>query len=134
MPAEIQAFFAAYRDAFNARDGEAVARLYAIPSGMASDSGYTHWSAYEPIRDNMVALCRLYRESGFVKASFEHGQFNEQGPQYAVADIRWNIARTGNQPPWQFSTTYNLIRTDRGWRVLLCTAYSERRLNAQFGT
>jgi hypothetical protein len=101
---------------------------------MASDSGYTHWSAYEPIRDNMVALCRLYRENGFVEASFEHGQFIEQGPQYAVADIRWIIARIGNQPPWQFSTTYNLIRTDRGWRVLLCTAYSEKRLNAQFGT
>lgn len=26
-----------------------------------------------------------------------------------------------------YSTTYNLARTEEGWRVLLCTAYDEAR-------
>ena len=27
-----------------------------------------------------------------------------------------------------FNTTYNLVRTEEGWRVLLCTAYAEDKL------
>jgi hypothetical protein len=108
-----------------------VARLFAVPSGIASDSGYTHWSTFEPIRANMVALCELYRENGYASATFEPVTFLAQGENYAVADISWNIERSGQREPWRFNTTYNLMRTAEGWRVLLCTAYSERKLNAQ---
>ncbi len=130
MTTEIRAFFEAYRNAFDALDGEAVARLYAVPSGIASDTGYEHWPAFEPIRENMVALCQLYKANGYLNARFEPERFIEQGEQYAIADVRWHIERSNSQPAWQFNTTYNLIRTGEGWRVLLCTAYSERRLNA----
>ncbi len=130
MTTEIRAFFETYRDAFDALDGEAVARLYAVPSGIASDTGYEHWPTFEPIRENMVALCQLYKENGYLNARFEPERFIEQGEQYAIADVRWHIERSNGQLPWQFNTTYNLIRTSEGWRVLLCTAYSERRLNA----
>jgi ketosteroid isomerase-like protein len=129
MPADIRAFFESYRSAFNALDGEAVAKLYAVPSGIASDTGYEHWPAYEPIRDNMVALCKLYKENGYVQASFEPETCLQQGEQYAMADLRWRIERSGGQPAWEFNTAYNLMRTAEGWRVLLCTAYSEKRLN-----
>lgn len=130
MPREIRTFFEAYRNAFDALDGEAVARLYAVPSGIASDTGYEHWLAFEPIRDNMVALCQLYKANGYLNAQFEPEGFIEQGEHYAIADVRWQIERSNGQPPWQFNTTYNLIRTGEGWRVLLCTAYNEERLNA----
>jgi hypothetical protein len=130
MPAEIRAFFDRYREAFDHLDGDAVARLFAVPSGIASDSGYTHWSTFEPIRANMVALCELYRENGYACATFEPVTFLAQGENYAVADISWNIERSGQREPWRFNTTYNLMRTADGWRVLLCTAYSEKKLNA----
>jgi hypothetical protein len=129
MPAEIRAFFEHYREAFDRLDGEAVARLFAVPSGIASDSGYTHWPTFEPIRANMVALCALYRENGYASAMFEPVTFLAQGENYAIADISWNIERSGQREPWRFHTTYNLMRTAEGWRVLLCTAYSEKGLN-----
>jgi ketosteroid isomerase-like protein len=125
-PAEIHAFFESYRDAFNALDGDAVARLYALPCGIASDAGYEHWTSFEAIRDNMAALCRRYRDDGFVAASFEPGRCIDQGERFAVADLRWTIQRS-TQAPSRFGTTYNLIRTAQGWKVLLCTAYSEKR-------
>jgi len=130
MPVDIRAFFERYREAFDRLDGEAVARLFAVPSGIASDSGYTHWSAFESIRANMVALCALYRDNGYASATFEPVTFLAQGENYAVADISWNIERSGQREPWCFNTTYNLMRTADGWRVLLCTAYSEKKLNA----
>ena len=130
MTAEIQEFFERYRAAFNRLDDAAVAQLFAIPSGIASSQGYTHWATLEPIEKNMRALCELYRANGYRSASFSSSSFIEQGRDFAIADVLWHIERTDDQPAWEFHTTYNLIRTSEGWRVLLCTAYEERRLDA----
>jgi hypothetical protein len=127
MPRAIRKFFEAYRDAFNRLDGEAVARLYAVPSGIAQDGKYEHWDSFDPIRKNMIALCKLYHDRGYRGASFDVDTFLAQGEDFAVADLRWRIDWDGAEP-WRFNTTYNLLRTDAGWRVLLCTAYSEGKL------
>ena len=79
MPQEIRAFFERYREAFNALDGEAVAALYAEPSGIAQDAVYTHWSNRQAVSENMRALCQLYAGQGFVAAEFEPSRFIEQG-------------------------------------------------------
>jgi len=128
MPREIQAFFESYRDAFNALDGRAVADLYAEPSGIAQDGTYTHWPDGRPISENMKALCESYRDKGFVRATFQPQHFIEQGEKFAVVDLLWRIDWGAGQDPWQFKTTYNLVRTPQGWKVLLCTAYSEAAL------
>jgi len=128
MPREIQAFFESYRDAFNALDCKAVAELYAEPSGIAQDGVYTHWPDRSLVAENMEALCRLYRDKGFVRAAFEAQQFIDQGEKFAVADVLWRIDWSGGQESWRFKTTYNLVRTLVGWKVLLCTAYSEAAL------
>lgn len=78
----------------------------------------------------MVALCKLYRDNGYVGARFEQESFLPQGTDFAIADLAWTIDRGERHEPWCFNTTYNLMRTADGWRVLLCTAYSERKLNA----
>ncbi|MEO8922784.1 MAG: hypothetical protein ABI330_08150 [Caldimonas sp.] len=130
MPAEIRSFFERYREAFNALDGEAVAALYAVPCGIASDAGYTHWPTLEPVRKNMVALCELYRKNGYISAEFEPAAFIAQGPTLAVADLSWGITWE-REEPWRFNTTYNLICAPEGWRVLLATAYSEKRLDGR---
>ncbi len=129
LPPDIQQFFEAYARAFNALDGEAVARLYALPSAIVDAQSHTHWPTFEPIRDNMVALCRLYRDDGFVRTQFEPTAFIAQGERFAVADVRWTIERGGGRAPSVFNTTYNLTRVSGDWRALLCTAYSEPRLS-----
>ena len=128
MPRDIKAFFETYRDAFNALDGKAVADLYAEPCGIAQDGTYTRWPSRQSVAENMEALCRLYKDKGFIRARFEPQQFIKQGQYFAVADIQWRIDWSGNQDAWHFNTTYNLMRTAEGWRVLLCTAYSESEL------
>ena len=129
MPRDIRAFFESYRDAFNALDGAAVADLYADQSGIAQDAIYTYWPSRQLAADNMIALCKLYQEKGFVRADFKAGQFIDQGKSHAVAGIVWQIDWNAGQEPWRFKTTYNLVRTAQGWQVLLCTAYSEAALH-----
>jgi ketosteroid isomerase-like protein len=125
MTADVRAFFEQYRDAFNALDGEAIAQRYAVPSGLATDRGYTHWSSLESIRANMTELCRRYRDNGYVSATFEPAAFIAQGANFAIADVKWHIERAAGAEPWQFHTTYNLRRTLAGWRITLATAYEE---------
>lgn len=129
MPDDIRAFFDAYQAAFNALDGERIAELYAVPSAIAQGGELTHWPTREPIAQNMVALCGLYRGKGYVRATYVPERFFAQGADYAVADLMWRID-WAEGAPWLFNTTYNLVRTADGWRVLLCTAYTEDKLFA----
>ena len=133
MPLEIRAFFEDYRDAFNALDGGAVAEFYQQPSGIAQDGVYTHWPERKAVAENMNALCKMYMAKGFIRADFEPCQFIDQGEKYAVVDVQWRIDWRGEPEPWKFKTTYNLVRTPDGWRVLLCTAYSEAALHRSAG-
>jgi hypothetical protein len=130
MPSDVMSFLEQYRDAFNRLDGRAVAALYCVASAIADQRGLISWSSREPIVENMIALCRLYQRNGFKAAHFLPGQYLLQGRDFAVADVEWTIERQGNLEPLRFRTTYNLRRTADGWRVLLCTAYEEKRLNA----
>ena len=130
MPRDVTSFFEQYRDAFNRLDGDAIAKLFCVPSGIVSDRGLTAWQSRESIAENMVALCALYRANGYKQAHFEPNHFMSQGTDFAVADVAWTIEREAGAEPWHFHTTYNLRRTAEGWRVVLCTAYEEKRLNA----
>jgi hypothetical protein len=129
LPGEIRDFLDRYRDAFDRLDGEAVARLYTVPSGIATQLGYRHWYDFESIRDNMTQLCDQYRRHGYRSARYELGSFVLQGRNAAVVDVSWHVERGARDEPWCFGTTYNLIRTPSGWRVLLCTAYDEQPLD-----
>lgn len=112
-----------YRDAFDRLDGEAVARLYATPSGILSGGRYVHWPDFASVRSNMVALCEQYRSSGYVRSSYKVASVIRQGEHAVIVDVAWQIER--RLEPQRFRTTYNLARTASGWRILLCTAYEE---------
>jgi hypothetical protein len=128
MHDQIRAFLNAYKNAFNRLDGADIAGLYAEPSGIARNGKYTVWPTRLQVRENMEALCELYRARGYVEAAYELQTFIQQGEVYAIADLQWRIHWTGSEEPWTFRTTYNLVRTGEGWRIFLCTAYEEGAL------
>lgn len=129
MTLEIYTLLESYRRAFDRLDGDAVAEHYAEPCGIAQAGIYTHWPSLEPVRVNMRELCEAYRRRGYVGARFAPKTFLPQGDSSAVVDVDWRIDWSGANEPWHFSTTYNLIRTEDGWRILLCTAYEEAALH-----
>jgi ketosteroid isomerase-like protein len=133
VPRDIQQFFEAYRSAFNALDAGAVARLYAEPSAIAQGGELTVWPNQAAVAENMAALCRLYEERGYGHADFEPVQYVAQGNDYAFVDLRWSISWTSGADPWVFNTSYNLARGPAGWRVVLCTAYTEDKLFEEKG-
>lgn len=125
VPPSVERFFDAYRNAFDRLDGDAVASLYHVPSGIVSGRSYVHWPDAASIRANMVALCEHYRSQGYRSAHYRVCRALELGPDAVVVDIEWTIERTNDQEAWQFRTAYNLVRSIEGWQVLHCTAYEE---------
>lgn len=120
-------FLGAYRDAFRAFDGAAVAQLYAEPSGIVSDLGYTHWASRAAVEANMRALCDLYRADGVRDVTATPAQCVRLGERSAFVVVNWELQRDSG--PRRFATAYNLCREGASWRVRLCTAYEEQPLN-----
>jgi hypothetical protein len=126
MPRDVTKFFEQYRDAFNRLDSDAIANLYCVPSGIVSNRGLTAWQAREPIAENMVALCALYRANGYKQAHFQPSHFISQGTDFAVADVAWTIEREAGAAGGRESRTHprsivsDAGRSDRGTSYELC--------------
>jgi hypothetical protein len=128
---EVQAFFEAYRDAFNRLDGDAVAALWHTPSAITNtrsgeaSAQLTLWSADAPMRANHRALCDLYRGNGYRDARFEIVDCINLGAHHAFANVHWSLWRHDGSLLQEFRTGYNLLRTAEGPKVLLVTQYEE---------
>jgi len=131
MTAEIRSFFESYRDAFNLLDAEGVTGHYAFPCMIAHASGQGLFTGSAALLDNNTVLCRQYREGGYEEADFEEHSFIGQGGNFAIADLRWTIRRHAGNEPWRFRTSYNLRRDDGEWKILMVTAYEEKRLGKE---
>jgi len=128
---ETQAFFEAYRDAFNRLDGHAVADLWHTPSGI-TDSGsaggdprLTWWPDDASKRANHIALCGVYQAQDYGRADFTIDLHLPLGPNHAFAHLHWTLTRKGGSLLQQFHTGYQLLRTAQGPRVLLAVAHQE---------
>jgi hypothetical protein len=129
--AETQAFFEAYRDAFNRLDGDAVADLWNERSAISSSGAdgiaqLTWWSDDAPMRSNHRALCHVYRRADYARADFHIEQHVPMGADHAFAHLHWTLQRRDGNVLQQFHTGYQLLRTAQGPKVLLAVAHEER--------
>ncbi len=132
MPADVQAFFATYRDAFNQLDGRAVSAHYDQPAMIIHAGGNGVFMDEAALDANNIALCEQYQNSGFLRADFAERAFLPQGEDFCVVDLTWNIERR-HQAPQQFNTAYSLAKRNGTWKVAAVTAYEERRPWSEHG-
>jgi hypothetical protein len=128
---EVAEFFDRYRAAFDTLDGDAVADLWHVPCAIASSHAaeahakLTWWHDGAPMRDNMRALCEVYRRGGYARATFELRGVTPMGLHHAFADVAWSLHRADGTVLQAFRTGYQLMRGEHGLRVLLCIAHDE---------
>ena len=128
---EIRDFFERYRNAFNSLDGDAVADLWHTPSSISdceAGSGVarvTLWTEDAPKRKNMRALCDVYMLNDYGRAEFAFDHFHALGANHAFANVHWKLWRKDGSLMQEFHTAYQLLRTAKGPKVVLATAYEE---------
>jgi hypothetical protein len=121
----VHQFFEHYRDAFNALKADAVATLWDTPSGIAQSGQMHWWPEAAPMRENMHALCEVYRQAGYGHAEFELLTVHPLGPQFFWADVQWTVWRKDGSVLQRFRTAYQLVQRPQGLKVLICMAYEE---------
>ena len=77
------------------------------------------------MRDNMRALCALYRDSGYHRAEFELAAHLPLGRDQSFVQLNWTLARRDGSVLQRFATGYHLVRGEDGVRVLTAAAYEE---------
>ncbi len=122
---DVEAFFAAYADAFNDLNGDAVAAHWATPCGISQGDAVHWWTEHAPMRDNHQQLCAVYREAGFAHCRPELVDVQLLGGFDAFARVRWTLSREDGSLLQRFETGYHLKRVGGALKVLLCTAYDE---------
>lgn len=123
---DIDDFFARYRAAFDALDGEAVAALWRTPCAISQAGVVTWWSEPEPMRDNMLRLCEVYRQAGFASCTPRIETVLPLGAHDAFVRVDWTLKQADGSTLQRFHTGYHLQREPGGAiRVLMCTAYEE---------
>ncbi len=131
---ETREFFERYRDAFNELDGDAVADLWHTPSSTTDShtdpagrpaARVTLWAEDAPKRKNMRALCDVYMLNDYARAEFEFDLFHALGANHAFVDVHWQLWRKDGSLLQEFRTAYQLLRTPKGPKVLMATAYEE---------
>lgn len=129
--AEVEQFFEAYRDNFNRLDGDAVADAWHPQSAIthrskdAKHADVKMWTEDTPMRENMRALCDVYRNAGYANANYTLDEFVPLGQHHAFALLSWTIQRNDGSTMQSFRTGYNLMRGQDGVRVILATAFEE---------
>ncbi|MCA3225810.1 MAG: hypothetical protein ING52_09925 [Burkholderiales bacterium] len=91
------------RSAFGSLVGAAVARLHSKPFSIAAADCHAHWTVFASVCDNLVAVCRQYRDPGQVDARCGSGALTEQGLGVDVADLRWLTPRAWTTLPRAFT-------------------------------
>lgn len=126
---QVRQFFNAYAQAFNHLDGDAVADLWHVPSGIADapagQARLTWWTDDAALRANHHALCAHYRSAGFHRTTFDICHHEALGAGHDFVRVQWRITRADGSLLQAFGTAYQLIHTPAGPRVLLCTAFQE---------
>lgn len=123
--AEARAFFAGYRDAFNAFDADRITAMYAIPCVYSQNTAPGAFNTLGDLQQNNRKLVEFYRGDGFERCEFALQSVNSFGERDAMVDVAWTIHRHQPRTPVHFHTAYNLRKHDGTWRVWAVTVYQE---------
>ena len=122
MHEDVREFIEAYRDAFT-RGPRAIAGFYAEPC-VTVRSGVAR---VNPIHDDTERLFAevdaTYRTRGFTHGDILSLDVQPLGPNAALATVQWAYMGACEELLWKTTFTYNLLRRDGAWKILVQTMH-----------
>jgi len=125
LAAEIVRYFEGYARAYDAFDAEAIAAHFAVPSYILhADRGSAGFTTREALVANMERINTINREARFGRATFAPPRVSAFASTLVQATLSWIIHDVDGAALWRFTCTYNLFRSDAGWKIVLCTNHA----------
>lgn len=107
---EVEAFFAAYKQAFAACDTAGICSRFAYPAAIADGRTTTILPDYAAFCSDVEGFFKTYREMGMVDVALRSLQVTVKSPAYAIADVSWALLDAKGGDVLVFDASYILGR------------------------
>jgi len=117
----IDALIHEYARRYSARDSEGVTDLCLWPILAIREGATIHMPDRAAVRDHFVAMIDAYRDAGYASFAPVAIDTRELGERAASTTVRWHALDGDGNVARDTLTTYHLLATPAGWRLLSYT-------------
>ncbi len=122
---EVREFFDAFVAAFREFDGALVARRYATPFvSLDAQGGLRSFHTMAEIAGYFQSVLTAYHQQGCRSCRFGDLEVVAVGTRSALASVSWELLRADGSVASGWRESYNLLRSDQGWRVFASTDHT----------
>jgi ketosteroid isomerase-like protein len=122
LTVQFDSFYKAYADAFHARSGSQIADFYCAPCIAIRSGGSTHWFQSRPqIEEFFQRVADTYYEEGLRRSEAKNLEVVSIGERALLATMDWVFYRGDGTLLKQWRQSYNLVRKDNRWQIVLST-------------
>jgi ketosteroid isomerase-like protein len=119
---EISSHYKAYADAFHARSGAQIADFYCTPCiSMRGDASVHCFQSRPEIEKFFQGVADTYYEEGLRRSEIKNLEVVPIGGRSLLASMDWVFYRGDGTLLKQWRQSYNLVRVDGRWKILLST-------------
>ena len=108
-----------------ASDVDAIGALYEAPLLALRDGEVIHLPDRAAVREHLTELMAAYARSGAARADIVELDVTGLGRSSALATVHWHVRAADGAIVKDFRTTYHLVSTDGGWRILSYTNHDD---------
>ena len=119
---QIGSHFRAYADAFHARSGTQIADFFCTPCISIRGEASIHWLQSRPeIEKFFQGVSDTYYEEGLRESEIKNIEVVPIGGRSLLATMDWVFYRGDGTLLKQWRQSYNLVRIDSRWKIVLST-------------
>ena len=119
---EVTSFYEAYAEAFHARSGARIADFYCTPCISMRGDASIHWFQSRPETEKFFqGVADTYYEEGLRRSEIKNLEVVSIGGRSLLATMDWVFSRGGGSLLKQWRQSYNLVRINDRWKILLST-------------
>ena len=119
---ELDSLFQAYAEGFHAIDGARIADFFYAPCLTVRGDGSIHcFQSRAEIATFFHAVADTYYKEGMRRSEFKNLEVVPIGGRALLATGQWMFTREDGTLFKQWRQSYNLVRVDGTWRILLST-------------
>ena len=121
MTVTIESLIHEYARRYSAREVDGVTELCLWPFVAIREGAAIHFADGDAVRDHFTTMIDAYRDAGYASFAAVAIDTRQLGERAAFATVRWHALDTDGEVARDTQTTYHLIATPDGWRILSYT-------------
>jgi hypothetical protein len=121
MTVTINSLIHEYARRYSAREVDGVTELCLWPFVAIREGAAIHLADRDAVRDHFTTMIDAYRDAGYASFAAVAIDTRQLGGRAAFATVRWHALGTDGEVARDTQTTYHLLATPDGWRILSYT-------------